>query len=478
VRARGTAALSGSPVLVGAVTLLITIVAVFLSYNANSGLPFVPTYDLKTNLPSAAQLVRGNEVRIGGARVGTVAAIEAKRRKDGTAYAQLQLKLNKNVEPLPADSTLLVRPRSTLGLKYVEIVPGRGKADLQAGSTVPISHARPQPVELDEVLNAFDGKTRRGAQNSLQGYGDAFAGRGVSLNDAIVALRPLLRDLEPVAANLSAPQTRLARFFNELGDAAGEVAPVSEEQAALFVNLDTTFTALAGVARPFIQQTISESPPTEQVGIEQFPRQRPFIRNSTGLFRELRPGVATLPSAAPVLADALELGTSTLPKTPALNRRLADVFDAVADFSDEPLVSRGLHQLTRVTASLKPTLSFVTPAQTQCNYATLWFRNISSLLSEGDSNGTWQRFIIIATPQGPNNEGGPSSAPANGPGRDNYLHSNPYPNSASPGQEAECEGGNEPYLAGRKVLGNVAGNQGVKTSGQSGPSTSSAGADR
>ena len=60
VRGRsGGAALAASPVLVGAVTVLVTIVAVFLSYNANSGLPFVPTYDLKANLPNAAQLVQG-----------------------------------------------------------------------------------------------------------------------------------------------------------------------------------------------------------------------------------------------------------------------------------------------------------------------------------------------------------------------------------------------------------------------------------
>ena len=36
-----------SPVLVGAVTVLVIIVAVFLAYNANNGLPFVSTYDLK-----------------------------------------------------------------------------------------------------------------------------------------------------------------------------------------------------------------------------------------------------------------------------------------------------------------------------------------------------------------------------------------------------------------------------------------------
>ena len=122
---RGQAALTASPVLVGAVTVLVTIVAVFLSYNANSGLPFVPTYDLKANLPNAAQLVKGFEVRIGGARVGFISKIEPQTQPDGTAYAQVTMKLDKQIEPIPADSTLLVRPRSSLGLKYVELTPGR-----------------------------------------------------------------------------------------------------------------------------------------------------------------------------------------------------------------------------------------------------------------------------------------------------------------------------------------------------------------
>jgi virulence factor Mce-like protein len=465
VRRRGAASLSGSPVLVGAVTVLVTIIAVFLSYNANSGLPFVPTYDLKANLPNAAQLVRGNDVRIGGTRVGAVSVINVERRSDGTTYAQLELKLDKSVEPLPSDSTMLVRPRSTLGLKYLEIVPGKSSRNFEAGATIPIVKATPKQVELDEVFNMFDDRTRQGARNSLQGLGTGFAGRGPSLNTAIEALRPLVDDLQPVTANLASPRTHLGRFFRSLGAAAGEVAPVADQQAALFTNMDVTFTALASVARPFLQESISESPPTEDVATREFPRQRPFIRNSTAFFRELRPGVATLPSSAPVLADALEIGTVTLPKTPPLNRRLADVFDSVQELNDDPLAVRGIRQLSRLAQSLKPTLAFLTPAQVRCNYGTLWFRNISDLLSEGDTNGTWQRFIIIATPQGKNNEGGPSSAPANGPG-DNYLHSNPYPNAAAPGQTKECEAGNEPFLTGRKVIGNVPGNQGLKTSGQ------------
>ncbi len=470
---RSGAALTASPVLVGAVTLLVTIVAVFLSYNANSGLPFVPTYDLKANLPNASQLVEGFEVRIGGARVGFISKIEPKKRQDGSTYAQVTMKLDKEIEPIPADSTLLVRPRSAIGLKYIELTPGEGRAGLKAGATIPVRQARPEVVELDDLFNMFDDKARRGAQNSLDGYGGGLAGRGRDINVAIEQFVPLLRDLEPVARNLSDPRTRLDRFFKSLGRAAAEIAPVAEEQASLVVNLDTSFSALASVARPFIQDTISEGVLTEEVAIRDFPLQRPFIRNNTALFRELRPGVAVLPHAAPILADAFEAGTDVLPRTIPVNEDLADVFDTLADFSEDPLVLAGVDQLTRLASSLKPTLNFITPVQTTCNYVTLLFRNAASLFSEGDRNGNWQRFVIVSAPTergtlitGPNNESGPSDAPADGPTLENHLHFNPYPNTASPGQTRECEAGNERYAAGRTVLTNPPGDQGTRTQGQ------------
>jgi ABC-type transporter Mla subunit MlaD len=479
------AALTASPVLVGAVTVLVTIVAVFLAYNANSGLPFVPTYDLKANVPNAAQLVQGFDVRIGGARVGFVSKIEPKQRQDGSTYAQLTLKLDKDVEPLPADSTLLVRPRSSIGLKYVEVSPGTGRAGFKPGATIPVRRSRPEVVELDELFAMFDEKTRVGSRNSLDGYGGGFAGRGQDVNTALEVFVPLLADLEPVARNLSAPETGLDRFFRSIGRAVAEAAPVAEEQAELFVNLDTSFTALASIARPFLQETISEAPPSEQLAIEEFPKQRPFIRNQTALFRELRPGVAVLPHAAPLLADAFEAGADVLPRTKQLNEDLADVFAALAEFSEDPLAREGIDQLTRLASSLRPTLRFLTPAQTVCNYATLWFRNAASLLSEGDPNGNWQRFIIVAAPTNPltleygrNNEGGPSSAPSNGPSVENHLHFNPYPNTAAPGQPRECEAGNERYARGRTLLGTTPGNQGTRTAGQVRGDTSASGATR
>src|SRR5215213_5593776 len=85
----GRGGIAGNPVLIGAATVLVVLVAVFLAYNANQGLPFVPTYSLKAEVPSAAALVRGNEVRIGGARVGTVDSITTDRKDDGSSVAVL-----------------------------------------------------------------------------------------------------------------------------------------------------------------------------------------------------------------------------------------------------------------------------------------------------------------------------------------------------------------------------------------------------
>ena len=457
--------IAGNPVLIGAATVLVVIVAVFLSYNANQGLPFVPTYQLKAQTPSAANLVRGNEVRIGGTRVGSVDTITAERREDGTSIAVLGLKLERSVSPLPKDTTVLVRPRSALGLKYVELTRGTSDEGFEDGDTIPLAQATPAPVEFDEFVNMFDEDTRDASQTNLRGFGDALAGRGQSINQAVGAFRPLLRDAIPVLQNLTSEATNLPRFIGALADAARIVAPAAETQADLFVNLDRTFAALREVSRPYIQESISEGPETLDAAIRGFPVQRPFLANTEGLFRELRPGVRALRTGAPALADALEIGTPTLRRLPAFNRRLTSLLEELERFAQDPMVPRGVRRLTDTVRSLDPTLQYLAPAQTTCNYAALWFRNIASLLSEGDVNGTWQRFIIVATPQGPNNEGGPSSAPADGPTAEKHLHSNPYPNTASPGQPRECEAANETYIQGQTVTGNVPGKQQAATEG-------------
>lgn len=457
-----------NPTVIGALTVLITVLTVFLAYNANNGLPFVKSYRLTAQVPNAEALVPGNEVRIGGVRVGVVEGIVPVAHANGTTSAALNLKLDPTVQDLPIDSTVIIRSRSALGLKYLQIVRGTSDTGFAEGVDMPLRAARPEPVEIDQVFSTFDVPTRRAMRENLTEFGNALAGRGPDLNEAIGALQPLLPRLERVMRTLSDPESGISPFFKALEQSAAEVAPVAEAQAQTFVGLDTTLAAFADVARPYLQDTISKTPDTLQTTIDTAPRIRSFLENSRGLFVDLQPGTRALASSASTIESALLTGIPVLRASPTLNNELAPTAASLRGFNDDPAVRTGINRLTDFSDALTPLLRFVGPSQSVCNYATLLLRNTAETTSQGNPTGNWQRANALNNPAGPNNEGSPSTAPANGGGTDkgNFLHVNPYPNTAAPGQPFECEAGNETYTIGQQVIGNLPGNQGILTEGQ------------
>ena len=227
---RGSASIAANPVLIGAATTLVVIVAVFLAYNANSGLPFVPTYELKTRVPNAANLVKGNDVRIGGTRVGAVTDITPVppgRLGQRASYAQARDHRQAAAGRLDRAHPPALGAGPQVRRDHARATSSQGFED---GATIPLHNATPQPVELDEVLNTFDDKTRAASQSNLTEFGNAFAGRGPDLNRAIEELNPLLINLVPVMQNLSDPRTR-ARALRHArsGGPRAIVAPVGRD---------------------------------------------------------------------------------------------------------------------------------------------------------------------------------------------------------------------------------------------------------
>jgi virulence factor Mce-like protein len=394
-RGRGTASVVASPVLVGAVTTLIVIVSVFLAYNANKGLPFVPTYDLSARVPNGSNLVPGNEVRVGGFRVGVVDTVKpATQVINGKTVpiAVLNMKLDKTVEPLSTDSKIIIRSRSALGLKYIQLTPGTAEQKYKAGGTIPLANAT-LPVEFDDFLNTFDEPTRAASRVALSGYGDAFAGRGQDLNVAIGALNPFFRFLRPVMNNLSDPRTGLKDFFKEIGETSAEVAPVASVQAGLFAKMADTFAAISRCPS-CLQDTIAKNPPTMDVAIRSFRVQRPFLVDFTDLSRRLIPAANVLPTALPKLNSALAVGTKVLPQTVVLNQNTEKVFRALDDLVQEPSTGLALTDLRDTLGVTKPLINYLAPFQTVCNYTTTFTTGLGQHQSEAVSNGTAERVLI------------------------------------------------------------------------------------
>ncbi|MGN6188734.1 MAG: MlaD family protein [Conexibacter sp.] len=461
---RRSTSVAANPVLIGAATVLVVIVAVFLAYNANNGLPFVPTYNVWLELPNASNLVTGNEVRIGGDRVGIIDKIEPQTHRDGSVTARMHVKLETGVKPLPVDSTVIVRPRSPLGLKYIEVTRGSSSRGVPGEGTLPLRQATPRPVEFDDFFSMFDRPTRAANQVNLREFGDALAGRGTSINEAIVALDPLTKNAIPVLKNLADPNTRLGELFRALERTAAAVAPVGEQQGQLFRSLAVTFDAFDAIAVPYLQDTISGGPAALDTAIRSFPIERPLLANAAGFFRDLQPGARALRASAPALATALDVGTTQVRRASSLNHELALTLRSLQDFAQDPQVPLGIHGLRRTVEALTPTVNNLAFAQLNCNYVALLFNNAASIESQGTTDGTWVRVDPVAPPDGVNSEVGPAAAPANGPAGSasasplaNHLHANPYPLVGAKGQNGICMAGNERYLTGQTVIGNPPG---------------------
>jgi virulence factor Mce-like protein len=468
MRSQGTkGSVMASPVLVGAVTVLIVIVGVYLAYNANKGLPFVPTYDIKAELPNGQKLIAGNEVRLGGFLVGNVSNMRPITKTVGgktRTIALLDLKLKKDVDALPVDTTVRVRPKSALGLKYLDIVPGHSKKLLRPGDTIPLSQAAPQAVEYEDVFSTFDKPTRDNARLALRGYGDAFAARGTSINQAIAAFNPFFTHLTPVMKTLDNPSTRLNRFFASINQAAAEVVPVAKVQADLFGKMANTVDAISACAG-CLQQTIAKTPSTLSVGAASFRAQRPFYADFTALSKDLRPTVAVLHSHLGTINSALETGTPVLKRTPAMYQALGKVFGALDNLGRNPITLLALQDLHLTFAVLRPFMEFVAPYNTVCNNANAFFTGLATHMSEGVTGGTSEAVLVRTGTNSQHNafnqseDVRPADVPANrdpqtyvDPTGNHYqiLHSgsSQYAPAVDAQGNADCESGQTGYIDG------------------------------
>jgi virulence factor Mce-like protein len=460
MRASRKAALEifNNPILIGAITILVVAVAVYLSYIAENGLPFVPTYSIKVDVPNADELVKNADVRIGGARVGQVLTITPEPRGTDPGYkapfARLQLSLQKSLEPLPYDTKYQIRLASVLGGKYLELLPGHDRDTvqtpaLQDGGTFRLGGAfdRNIPVvDLDTAFRTFGPKTQRGLRNATAELGDGLAGRGTQFNDAIYELHRLIGPLNNVLGLLASPSTRLTRFISGAAATANALAPVAPTISALLSEGAVTFRALNSSG---LGQTIDQLPQTESVATTVLTNAQPVLADAAAITQELRPGAALLPQAAHGLDQIVRAATPVYKLAPKLAGKLetalVDVNKLAANpASIETFKVLGDNDLATLGASafvgLGAILESAAPAQLACNTEGSWANNFggpNDPLSEGDAAGTWLRSLPVldigtllqsATPA------------AN-------LHENYYPNESA----GNCTAGNEHYTPGQQI---------------------------
>jgi virulence factor Mce-like protein len=439
-----------NPVLIGAVTVLIAILGVFLAYNSNRGLPFLPTKQIRVDFGDGANITVGSDVREGGFLVGLVSSMRPVTIGAQTV-ARFTLKIRAADATIPVDSRFSINSKSLLGLKYVSIIRGTSHRDLADGALVPVSRTN-VPIQLDTVFDTFNPPTRRAVEHALVGTGDALTGRGSGLNDTFHALPSLLGHLRPVARTLSAPSTRLTPFLVALRGLTTTIKPVAPTLAHEFGDLAETFGAISR-SPVALERTIARSPSTLAVSTASLRTQQPFLTDLTSLGRALTPATVSLRSALPATNPALEQGTRVLPRTVALDLRLRSALNELRVLAQTPGTNIAINGLGATVQTLDPMLRYLGPFVTVCNDWNYWWTYLAGDLDEATSFGYAQRALLMLTnPIQPNNVGTlQASNPVNGGapntllGGDEYLHAPNYGAAIDTHGNADCETGQRGY---------------------------------
>ena len=394
--------------------------------------------------------------------------------KTGRVTAIANLKLEKSVEPLPADTT---RERA-VGLGDRAEVPAnwkraRPRQTIKAGGTIPLSQTR-EPVDIEELFNMFDEKTRTAIKINTNNFGDGLAGRGLGLNNTIAELRPLVTNAIPVLHNLAAPQTGLRELFVALDRVASQSGARGRTPGQL-LQPTSTHSSPPGPASPARSKKRPRAGRLARTGdLLAAPRGAASIEKRDRIHAPAAPERAPAASRSPPpLGHAFTVGAVNLARRHrAEHASWPNPPQALAEFAENPVVTARPSKTSPRRSKLgNPVLAGIAPEQANCNYLTLAFRNVASLrVREHRRRHAGPRRASCSRRPAPTTRAIPPRRPPTAVDRTKLRQPGDHrqqPPARQPLPERQparasrqvCEAGNETYIPGKAVIGNAAGAQ-------------------
>jgi phospholipid/cholesterol/gamma-HCH transport system substrate-binding protein len=340
---------------VGALGLVILIVAYLVFAPGGSS-------NYKLEFAEADQLVRGDQVQVGGVPVGSVTNIELTH--DFKALVTVNIK--SSLVPLHQGTVALVRTPSLTSVanRYIELTPGpNSNPDLPAGSRLPAS-ATKEVTDLDQLFNTLDPKTRKGLQGFIQGSAEQYVGQGRNLSISSELFPPVLSSATHFFKELSADQPVFTSFLVEAAKAVSTIAAHSESVADLTENQNKTFQAI-GSEQHQLAQALKELPGTLEQGNKTF-SELPATFAALGTFiKESRPQTPAQTELLERLRPLLETGTPTVHdfaevfSKPGPNNDLTDLVRALPGLAQRlttasPVTVTALQESVPITAVFGP----------------------------------------------------------------------------------------------------------------------------
>jgi phospholipid/cholesterol/gamma-HCH transport system substrate-binding protein len=209
-------------------------------------------YHFKAVFVSGSQLVAGDDVTIGGVRVGRVDSLHP--ASGGTVAALI---VHQDYAPLYRDSRAVIQVKNLLGETYVDINRGsRETGPMPDGGTIPVSRTL-VPVEVDQVLDALNPDVRQQLATLINTLGEATAGQGANLGSQAPDLEAIAASLQTLAKTTAANAADLDSLISSLTKVLETLAAWHSEFRALITDWDQLMRTLAS-RETALQGTITE----------------------------------------------------------------------------------------------------------------------------------------------------------------------------------------------------------------------------
>lgn len=338
---------------------------------------------------NASQLVRDNDVQIGGRRVGSVKSITL----TNTNQAAIKISLDDDFAPLHEGTTAVIRLTSLSGVanRYVALTPGPANAKvLDAGTTLPAEDTT-ATVNLDQIFDMLDPKTRKGLSNLIQGFGTQYAGKGPQANQSLKYFAPALSSTSALTAALSADQKTFQDFVVNTAGLVTTLSDRSGQLTDLISNANTTAGAIAA-ENTSLSNALQVLPQTLRQGSTTFVNLRSTLNDLDKLVDASKPASKNL---APFLKDLQPLLRDANPTLTKLAKTFSqpgpsnDLRDALAD---SPALGKTLStsapNTIKALEKALPVLKFLRPYTPEF---VGWLRDFGQSTSNYDANGHYAR---------------------------------------------------------------------------------------
>jgi virulence factor Mce-like protein len=240
---------SRSRVIVNAVMVLTFLVVCvgameFLALNIGQPNPLSSGYRVRAVFADADGVPTAGDVRVAGVQVGKVTAVVRDPAYPQATVVTMEISDPRAI-PVYSDGTARVRPKTLLGEKYVDLVPGdRRGEELASNGTLPQSNTS-TTVEADQIFSAFDAKTREEQRLVLQALDAATQHRSGDLQAIIPQLQQGVANLVPVAQVYEKDNPEMARILSNLATLMGTLGDEHQQLAGLLSNGNVALGAIA-----------------------------------------------------------------------------------------------------------------------------------------------------------------------------------------------------------------------------------------